>query len=153
MSDSALTPSPGGTDIGKTLKDAQTGKLPVGSVEDILQAAPKDLKEEVLEIPEWGYSVEVRSLTAAQSARVKQRGFSFTEGGTDVAWAEMEIMQFLMGVRKPKFTEEQVLDLHNQSGAGFARIIAWIDEHSGIDKKALEESRKEFQESQKPTEV
>lgn len=151
MSDSALTPAPGGTDLGRAVKDSQSGKLPVGSVEDILKAAPTDLKEEVLEIPEWGYSVEVRSLTAAQSARVKQRGFSFTEGGTDVAWAEMEIMQFMMGVRVPKFTEEQVLDLHNQSGAGFARIINWIDEHSGINKKALEESRKEFQESQKQT--
>lgn len=153
MSDSALTPSPAGTDAGTAVKDVQTGKLPIGSVEDILHAAPKDLKTEVLEIPEWGYSVEVRSLTAAQSARVKQRGFSFTEGGTEVAWAEMEIMQFMMGVRKPKFTEDQVLDLHNQSGPGFARIISWIDENSGINKKALEESRKEFQESQKPTEV
>lgn len=148
-----ITPSPSGPGVGAAVKDTQTGKLPVGSVEDILTAAPKDLKEEVLEIPEWGYSVEVRSLTAAQSARVKQRGFSFTEGGTDVAWAEMEIMQFMMGVRKPKFTEEQVLELHNMSGTGFARIIQWIDENSGINKKALEESRKEFQESQKPTEV
>jgi hypothetical protein len=143
-----ITPRPGGTAVGEAVKDTQTGKLPIGSVEDILNAAPKDIKEEILEIPEWGYSVEVKSLTAAQSARVKQRGFSFTEGGTDVAWAEMEIMQFMMGVKKPKFTEEQVLDLHNQSGAGFARVIAWIDEHSGINKKALEESRKEFQESQ-----
>jgi hypothetical protein len=153
MSDSPSAPLPAGKPVGEVVKDSQSGKLPIGSVEDILKAAPNDLKTEVLEIPEWGYSVEVRSLTAAQSARVKQRGFSFTEGGTDVAWAEMEIMQFMMGVRQPRFTEEQVLDLHNQSGAGFARIIAWIDEHSGIDKKALEESRKEFQESQKPTEV
>lgn len=152
MSD-ALTPSSSGAGIGTVTKQVQSGKLPVGSVEDILTAAPKDLQEETLEIPEWGYSVEVRSLTAAQSARVKQRGFSFTEGGTDVAWAEMEIMQFLMGVRGPKFTEDQVLELHNMSGTGFARIIQWIDENSGINKKALEESRKEFQESQKPTEV
>jgi hypothetical protein len=148
MSD-ALTPPPVGTDIGTAVKKTQSGKLPIGSVEDILRAAPNDIKTEILEIPEWGYSVEVKSLTAAQSARVKQRGFSFTEGGTDVAWAEMEIMQFMMGVRQPKFTEEQVLDLHNQSGSGFARIITWIDENSGIDKKALEESRKEFQESEK----
>lgn len=149
MSDSAITPGPGGTDVGQAVKDSQVGKLPMGSVEDILKAAPNDLKTEILGIPEWGYSVEVRSLTAAQSARVKQRGFSFTEGGTDVAWAEMEILQFMMAVRTPKFTEDQVLDLHNQSGPGFARVINWVDENSGINKKQLEAAKKEFQEQEK----
>lgn len=148
MSDSAITPSPGGTDVGKAVKDVQTGKLPIGSVEDILNAAPNDIKHEILEIPEWGYSVKVRSLTGAQSSRVKQRGFTFNEGGTDVSWAEMEVLQFMMGVEQPKFTEEQVLDLHNQSGPGFARVINWIDENSGIDKKKLEEERKQFQEAE-----
>lgn len=153
MSDSAITPGSGGTDVGRAVKDAQTGKLPIGTVQDILTAAPKDIKHEILEIPDWGFSVRVRSLTAAQSARVKQRGFSFNEGGTDVSWAEMEILQFMMGVEEPKFTEEQTLDLHNQSGPGFSTVINWIDENSGINKKKLEEERKEFQKSKEPDTV
>lgn len=138
MTDSP-TPSP-----GEALKATQTGKLPKGSVEQILSAAPKDLKSEWVDIPEWGYSVLLQSFTASEQARIKQKGFAIREGETAVAWAEMEIMQFELGCKEPSFTNEQVRKLHLTSGAGFARIIKWLDENSGLDKEALKRSQEEF---------
>lgn len=153
MSDATIQPSPGGKPVGEAIKDVQKGQLPIGSVEDILKAAPSDIIEEVIEIPEWKCSVRLRSFTASQSARVRQRGFAFRGEETAVAWAEMEILQFQIGVKEPNFTEEQVRQLHMESGRGFARVIAWLDEKSGIDKKALEESREQFQGQSERSEV
>lgn len=138
---------------GEAIKKTQTGHLPVGSVEQILSAAPQDIKTETLDVPEWGFSVVVRSFTADESARIKQRGFAFREGEQIVAWAEMERMQFLLGVKEPSFTEEQVLELHIKSGPGFARVIKWLDENSGMDKEALKKSREQFLRSQDEAEV
>jgi hypothetical protein len=147
MSDATSQAGAGGTApaVGSAVKDVQKGKLPIGTVEDILTAAPKDIKTEILEVPEWGYSVEVRSFTANQAARIKTRGYAFRGENVEIAWAEMEMMQFKLGVKRPDFTEEKVRELHLSSGPGFQRVIKWLDENSGIDKKALEESREEFQ--------
>jgi len=129
---------------GQTVKDVQTGKLPKGSVEQILSAAPKDLKTEWVDIPEWGYSVQLRSFTASESARIKQRGFAIREGETAVAWAEMEIMQFELGVQEPNFTNENVRQLHLTSGPGFARVIKWLDDNSGIQKDQLKKAQEDL---------
>ena len=141
------------TPVGEVAKDVKMGNLPKGSVEQILSAAPKDLKKEWVDVPEWGYSVQLRSFTASESARIKQRGFAIREGETAVAWAEMEIMQFELGVQEPKFTNEQVRQLHLTSGPGFARIIKWLDDNSGLDKDALKKSQEELRGSNERPEV
>lgn len=131
--------------VGEAIKDTQTGKLPIGTVKDILAKAPTDLVEEVLEIPEWGCSVRVRSFTAAQSARIKSLAFKPTpDGGTEVAWAAMEQTQFQEGVIEPKFSEKDVKKLHLSSGRGFQRVIDWLDESSKINKEELKKTRDEF---------
>lgn len=135
--------------VGETLKEVQKGHLPLGSVADILKVAPNDIITEVVDIPEWGKSMELKSFTAAASARIKSRGFAFREGETAIAWAEMEITQFMEGVKNPQWSEEDVRLLHLTSGAGFARVIAWLDEKSGIDKEALKRDRDEFQQQSK----
>lgn len=135
---------------GEVAKATQRGELPIGSVEQILEAAPKDIVKDTLAIPEWGYAVRVQSFTAAQSAAIKQRGFGFKGEETTVAWAEMEIMQFQMGVIEPKFSEEQVRQLHLSSGPGFARVIEKLDDLGKIDKEALRKAREEFPGDQQP---
>lgn len=141
------------TTPGEALKDTQSGKLPVGTVREILDA-PTDTVEEILEVPEWKCSVKVRSFTAAQSARVKQHGFkSRPDGGVEIAWAAMEHLQFKEGVIEPQFSELEVRRLSLKSGPGWARIINWLDEHGKIDKEALERVQDEFPGSDKPDEV
>jgi hypothetical protein len=124
---------------------ATDGKLPIGTVKDILDRAPSDLVEEILEVPEWQCSVKVRSYTAAVSAQIKQRGLAFKGEDTKVAWAEMEITQFQRGVVEPLFSEDDVRKLHATSGRGFARVIAKLDELSGTDKEELRKAQDEFQ--------
>lgn len=128
--------------------DTTEAQLPLGSVEQIKEAAPKDLKTERIDIPEWGYSIEIKSFTAAQQAAVKERGFGFKGEETTVAWAEMEVMQFHQGVINPSFTEEGARELHLSSGPGFNRVIEALDKLNKIDKEALRKAREEFQRSE-----
>lgn len=125
----------------------KVGGPKIGTVDQILEAAPNDLIEETLFIPEWKCAVKVRSFTAAQSARIRQRGLGFKGEETTVSWAEMEMAQFAEGVIEPAFTADQVRTLHKTSGRGFGRVIAWLDEHSNMDKEELRKAREEFQES------
>lgn len=132
-------------------RNSQQGQKPqkpqVASAEELLAAAPKDLHEETLTIPEWDdLAVRVRSLTSAKSAKVKQASIDLSGKNPDVVWAEMEVTQFLEGVVEPELTRDQVRQLHRSSGPGFQRVIQWIDEHSGIDKEELRKAQQEFRE-------
>jgi len=127
------------------MSDPKAG-LPIGTVEQILERAPKDLKTEVVPIPEWDCSLRLRSLSAAQSAEVRQVSLDISGDSPDVAWAAMERRQFLEGVLEPKFDESQVAQLHKSSGRGFARVIAWLDANSGTNKEELRKAQHEFRE-------
>ncbi len=116
------------------------------SAEDILAAAPKDIKEQDVEDVFGGLTVRVRGLTASQAAQVKQESFNMRGRTPEVGWAQMERLQFQLGVIEPQFTQEQVLMLHRTAGPSFNKIIEVIDEISGIGKENLREAQKEFQE-------
>jgi len=130
---------------GEARKAVQAGELPIGTVEQILKRAPSDIVEEVVPIPEWECSVKLRSFTASASARIKSRGFGYRGENFQVAWGEMEVAQFMEGVKDPEFTENQVRELHSTSGRGFQRVIDWLDKQSGVDKEELRKAREEFQ--------
>lgn len=132
---------------------ADEDKLPIGTKEEIQDVAGRDIKEEILEIPEWGYSVRVRAFTAAKQATVRQIGFQQSDGGVIINWSMMEIAQFQMGVVEPSFSEKEVRNLHSKSGPGFQRIIKWLDDNSGLDKKAMEDAKDRFQGSDESGEI
>lgn len=117
------------------------------SAEDLLASAPKDIVEEDVEDVFGGSVVRVRSLTAAQAARVRQMSFTMSGRSPEIAWAQMERAQFELGVIEPKLTQEQVLMLHRTSGASFAKVIETLDRISGTNKEELRKAQKEFQES------
>lgn len=142
-----------GLSPGEAIKKTQEGTLPIGTVEAILKKAPSDLVEKTIDVPEWECSVKIRTFTASQAAMIKQRGFGFEGESVNVAWAEMEIMQFKLGVLEPDFTEDQVRELHLSSGRGFARVIDALDELSKIDKEALAKAKEEFPGSKEPEKV
>lgn len=114
------------------------------TAEEALTNAPKDITAEDVE-DVFGGKVRIRSLTAAQQARVKQVSLDLSGRNPDVAWAEMERTQFQLGVIEPKFTAEQVLMLHRMSGPSFAKVIERIDEISGTNKEELRKAQQEFQ--------
>jgi len=133
--------TPVGGDAVSNGSVADDGHLPRLTVEQALNA-PSDLREMVVDVPEWGGSVKIRTLTAAERARIRQVGMQRVDSA--VAWAEMEIQQFLAAVIEPRFTEHQVRKLHASSGTAFQRVIDAHDELSAMDKEALAEARKQF---------
>lgn len=116
--------------------------------EEMLANAPKDIIEKDVEDVFGGLIVRVRGLTAAQSAHIRQQSLSMRGGGRapELGWAQMEILQFELGVIEPKMTHEQVLMLHRTSGPSFTKVISVLDEISGIGKEELREAQREFQE-------
>ncbi len=123
-----------------TRVDEPTKELPVGTVEGILEVAPKDLIEEWVDVPEWECRVKIKTFTADQRAQIRQIGIRSPE----TAWGDMEVHQFLMAVVEPKFNEHQARKLHQNSGAGFARVIERHDELSAMSKEELREAREAF---------
>jgi len=118
--------------------------LPIGTVEGILEEAPNDIVDEVLEIPEWKCSVRVRSFTASQAAKIRSAVVNTATDEFD--WTESEVLQFMAAVVEPKFEEEDVRRLHKSSSYGFKRVLRWITEHS-MSKEDLQALREEFRDS------
>lgn len=134
------------TSVGEAIKGQQDGSLPIGTVQTILERAPDDIVEAVLPVPEWGCSVRVRSLTAAQEAQVKQKGLEFRGETTKVWFAEMELAQFQASVVEPKFRLDDARKLQHSSSKGWQRIVAWIDKQSSLDKKEVAAMKDDFPE-------
>lgn len=130
--------------IGEAVKATQNGLLPIGTVDQILNA-PSDIVEEVLEIPEWGYSVKVRSFTSAQSARIRKSMYiTKPDGSVETDWPTYDIARFDEGVIEPEFGRSQVRALHMKSGSGFQKVLAWLNEKSGVGADEVREAEDAF---------
>ena len=117
------------------------------TVQDWLDG-PSDLKEAVVkDVPVPGKDVKVRELPAKFSAEVSGQMKVTTERGEQVATVDvpkMERLQFVHGVVDPVFTEEQAAVLQERYGSVFKKVIAKIDELSGVDKEAIEKAQATF---------
>lgn len=122
------------------------------TVQRALELAPADLEERDVRFLDG--KVRVRALTAAQVARVKQASINLAGRNPDVAWGDMERMQFELGVIEPQFTGDQVRTLHLSCPAGeFQRVIDALDQMSGTDKEELRKAQREFHDSDDGQEV
>lgn len=136
------------TDTTEVQVHNSNGVIEYATADDLLAAAPLDIQEKDVTDVFGGKTVRIRGLTAAQAAHVKSVSFQ-TQGRTpSVAWGQMEIEQFKLGVLKPKLEHNQVVMLHRMSGPSFAKVIAALDELSGIEKDELREAQKEFQDTE-----
>lgn len=109
---------------------------------------PGDLQEaDVEDVPVLGESVRVRALSARWSAAVQGQLKLVTEGREQIAKIDvpaMEALQFLHGVIDPTFNEDEVRQIQTRYGAAFRKVVAKIDELSGIDKDAIVETETRF---------
>lgn len=119
------------------------GHLPRLTVEEILKRAPDDLIEQEIDMPEWGGSIKIRTLTAYERARIRQVGIRL--GAEETAWGEMEVQQFLAAVVEPEFNEMEVRKLQATSGPAFAKVISAHDDLSSMSKEEIRDARKQFQ--------
>lgn len=118
------------------------------STKDAWLTGPGDLKEEdVDDVPVQGQSVRVRGLSARYSAEVQGQLKLITEGREQVAKidvAAMELLQFVHGVVDPQFNESEARQIQEKFGPAFRKVVAKIDELSGIDKEAIEQTEQRF---------
>jgi len=109
---------------------------------------PGDLKEaDVEDVPVPGETVRVRGLAAKYSAEVQSQLKLEQQGREQVARidvASMERLQFVHGVIDPTFTEAEAAQIQEKFGPAFRKVVAKIDELSGIDKEAIEQVEQRF---------
>lgn len=109
---------------------------------------PGDLREaEVDDVPVPGESVLVRGLSARYSAEIQAQLKLEQVGGSQVAKidvASMELLQFVHGVVEPRFTVDEAKTIQERFGPAFKKVIAAVDDLSGIDKEAIREAAEHF---------
>jgi hypothetical protein len=109
---------------------------------------PGDLKEaDVQDVPVAGESVRVRGLSARYSAEVQSQLKLMQQGREQVAKIDvpaMELLQFVHGCVDPTFTEDEARGIQERFGPAFRKVVAKIDELSGIDKDAIEKVEQRF---------
>jgi hypothetical protein len=108
-----------------------------------------DLREaDVDDVPVRGQKVRVRALAAAFSADVQSQMKLVTaangENTAKIDVAEMERLQFQHGVVEPRFTYLEAKTVQQKYGPAFRKVIEQIDELSGIDKEAIENTEARF---------
>lgn len=112
---------------------------------------PGDLKEATVEdVPVPGESVLVRALSARYSAEVQGQLKLVQDGREQVAKidvASMELLQFQHGCVDPEFTVQEARQIQERFGPAFRKVVAKIDELSGIDKEAIEQTEQRFPDS------
>jgi hypothetical protein len=118
------------------------------STRDAWLTGPGDLKEaDVHDVPAPGQTVRVRGLSARYSAEVQSQLKLVQQGREQVAKidvASMEVLQFANGCIEPTFTEAEARSISERFGPAFKKVVAKIDELSGIDKEAIEKVEQTF---------
>lgn len=115
----------------------------------LLQAS--DLREREVELPSIGGSVRVRGLPAAYSNQAISEALEMVSGrrGEQTAHVnteKLEVLQALHGLVEPKLdTVEEARKFAQNCGPAFRKVIEAIDELSGVDKEAVEQTNALFQ--------
>jgi hypothetical protein len=118
------------------------------STKEAWLAGPGDLQEDdVHDVPADGMTVRVRGLSAKYSAEVQGQLKLVQQGREQIAKidvAAMELLQFVHGCIDPTFTEQEARLIQQKFGPAFKKVVAKIDELSGIDKEAIEKVEQTF---------
>jgi hypothetical protein len=107
-----------------------------------------DLREEEVYLETLGGSVVVQGLGAAFSNDAQSQALEMkTVGDTQIASvnsALMEEIQIHYGLKDPSLSREEVRGFMERCGPAVRDIVKKIDELSGVDKKAIEETTARF---------
>lgn len=120
------------------------------STKDSWLQGPGDLEEaDVEDVPVKGETVRVRGLPAAYSNQASSEALEMKTGprGEQTATVnteKLEVLQFAHGVIEPKFNVNEARVVAQKYGPAFKKVVAKIDELSGVDKEALEKAEARF---------
>jgi hypothetical protein len=108
------------------------------SVADILAA--NDIREEDVEVPEWGGSVRIRGFTKQRQQELRQMATDPKNGQVDAGRLELQI--FIHGVIDPQFAPIQMTELRGKSAGAIDRVLQRIMDISGMTREAIVEAEK-----------
>jgi hypothetical protein len=97
---------------------------------EAILSAP-DITEKEVDVPEWGGSVLIRTMTKAQ--QVKLRREAMVDGS--LSEDRLEILIFVHGVVEPQFTAEDHDTLKGKSASAMDRVLLEIYRGSGMTKE------------------
>lgn len=109
-----------------------------------------DLTEREVDLPSIGGSVRVRSLPAAYSNQAMSEALELKQGPRNeqtatINTAKLEILQVLYGLVEPKLNSLiEAEQFAKQCGQAFKDVVRAIDELSGLDKEAIEQTQATF---------
>lgn len=116
--------------------------------EAILQAV--DLEEAVVEVPEWGGAVRVRAFSDEQRSKVQAAATTRRFDARTNQWVEqtdtekLNVLLFIHGVVEPQFTAADYPALRKKSARALARVIAKLNELTGLTEEAVVQAEAEF---------
>ena len=120
--------------------------------QDILQA--RDVSTEMLDVPEWGGTIYVRSISAAERGLIEEGAARFKEskGKNDTFARTFTVKMVSMSVCDENgqrlFEDKDIALLQQKNAAVISRIAEVAQRLSGFSKQDLEELEKNLPEAQ-----
>ncbi len=125
------------------------------SRQDILNA--RDIKTEIVKVPEWGGNVMIKAMTAAE--RDKWESSRYTVKGTEITMkldnirARLVSLSCIDEANNPLFTVADIEALGAKSAAALDRIYTAINKINGLTKSDSEDLEKNSNAIQPDTSV
>ena len=122
-----------------TSDDSEKGDcMAILTKEDVLNAP--DIREKVVEVPEWGGSVKVKTFTRAQHQVMRERAV------IDGVFSKnrYEMLMFVEGVVEPKFTESDVEAILQKSSTAVGRVMEEILSVIGAGPEGVASAQMKF---------
>ena len=108
--------------------------------------AADDIKTEEVGVPEWGGSLIVKAITAAERDLFDQRMTKSRKGNEQDNMEDVRAslcVECIIGSDgKRMFTKDDIVALSNKSGAALDRVFAVAQRLAGMDKADLKELAK-----------
>ncbi len=110
------------------------------SADDIWAA--HDIREDTVDVPEWGGKVRVRALTLEQMATLATRATRSSPGKPDIVDRELSVaLTLVYGMIEPKLAESDVPKLLAKSANAVTRIVQAINA-LGVTDDAINDATK-----------
>lgn len=100
----------------------------------------KDLVEEIVEIPEWGGAVKIRSFSKAVQHELRERATQ----GDEIDLHKLEVYTVLEAVIEPQFTADDFEALKAKSSGAIDRILQRVYAITGQRREDVEAAEAEF---------
>ena len=96
--------------------------------------AAVDLKEQIVDVPEWGGSVTLRQITRKQQIECREQS---TKGG-EMDIDELELRMLIEHMVSPDIGQDRIEQLRGRNGVVLKRLADAMYALNGIGKGALE---------------